>query len=176
MARLKRQLREFFSSPDKWFSWQGGLITLVLALLILAAIWILKRLAGLVRSWRKRRSADSAQRRAIVFFDRFVAECSRRGINRRPSETYWEFARHSRISLQPWLETNGLADLPDRVVSGFVAVRFGGKQLPQDLESALMKDIRRFAEAAQHSGADLESEGAKARPVVGSDAGKRDQN
>jgi len=125
IAAVKRVLL----SPDRWFSWQGALLTLILLLVAAATAWICRRIAKL---WSRLQTVARTRQRSgvqIEFYERFRRLCAARGLVRRSSQTQQEFAVDACSRLNSFLETCGLPNFPVHLVTSFYQIRFGDVQL-----------------------------------------------
>ncbi len=137
------QVADFFrgtlKSPDKWFSWQGALLTLLLIAVGIPAFFVSRRAAmGLRRLWRYLFGQSYASRDVIAFYERFRKICRARGLVRERTQTQREFVAGVDRSLNSLLASAGLAAFPRQLVDTFYEVRFGG--VPLDAETAIELD------------------------------------
>ena len=129
---IARALGRFLSNPEKWFSWQGGVIvfcTLTFISLIVRAFpssWVaklLKRLFGKVTARVDR------QRMVVEFYERFREICAAQGLERHPEQTQLEFAQIARDHFASRLQSAGLSDFPHQLASTFYDIRFGRRKV-----------------------------------------------
>jgi hypothetical protein len=127
---LAASIRSFLSSPRRWISWQGGLVTFLL-LLVFSGLWWLARRARrwLVRLLSRLRKTVAHRGRQVEFYERFRRLCERQGLVRAPGQTQREFARDVCGRLQPALAAAGIGQFPARLVDLFYMVRFGEQPL-----------------------------------------------
>jgi transglutaminase-like putative cysteine protease len=113
-----------------WFSWWGGLVSvgasLVAAALYFAVRWLVGSLRriGLVRS---RRCAYEPP--TLEMYRRLEDALARRGLQRHPAQTAYEFAVVAGGHLAESAEMRSIAHLPRRIIDSFYRVRFGGRKL-----------------------------------------------
>lgn len=143
-ASLLQGLRSLLSSPDRWFSWRGGVAAFVL-LIVLAALWKVLRW---VTTWVGRFRGDvSVMRRSaplVPFYERFRQLASRAGMERRGAETQREFAASVQRRMQGSTAAAPLAALPEDVVRGYYRVRFGNESLSEAETRELLSRLDRF--------------------------------
>ena len=145
-AGFAAAIKHILLSPDRWFSWQGGLLTLILLLVAAAAVWICRRITKL---WSRMRIVTQTRRRGnpIEFYERFRRLCAAQGLFRHPSQTQQEFATDACGRLNSFLETSELAKFPAHLVAEFYHVRFGHKQLDSDRLSEINDRLTRLEHA-----------------------------
>ncbi|MBW3540970.1 MAG: DUF3488 and transglutaminase-like domain-containing protein [Planctomycetes bacterium] len=137
--------RRFLSSPERWISWQGGLVSFALLTLGAALVWAVRRTSRLIRRvWTRMRKRVERRGLYVEFYDRFQRLCRRQGLTRGDSDTQREFALFARRQLAPQLAAAGLSDLPQRLVEVFYSVRFGERPLDRSMEEALRQDLDRL--------------------------------
>jgi hypothetical protein len=120
-------------------------VGVVLAMLVLAAAWLLARLA---RRFRGRRGAgrfvqSRGRRIEVGFYRRFEAILARQGLVRAAAQTQREFAAVAGRLLAARTGEDRLAALPTVVTEAFYRVRFGRAPLDkiqaQAVEHALVE-------------------------------------
>lgn len=142
VAGLKRLL----TSPERWFSWQGGVVTFVLLLFVSGLVWLARRVWRVIGRFRARYRQHVRHRVVVEFYERFRRLCEASGLRRLPAQTQREYARSVVSRLNAMLTAAGLAEFPDRLVEAFYQVRFGA----QPLEPGLIDEIdRRLSELEQ---------------------------
>lgn len=120
--------RSLFTSPEKWFSWQGGVVTFVLLLLaaLLARLRLPSRIAALVARLRRHFGAgERATRTVIRFYERFAGLCESHGLTIAPSATALETARAATDHFRDRLQSQEQRAAPRLIASAFNDVRFG---------------------------------------------------
>jgi protein-glutamine gamma-glutamyltransferase len=122
-------LLEFLSNPSRWFSWQGGLLSLVLMLMLATLSWTARKVVSLIRNLSGDLAAAHRQRIQIAFYERFRRLCEAYGLVRQPAQTQREFADEVSGRFSPLLQPAGLAALPLRLATAFYDVRFGAREL-----------------------------------------------
>jgi transglutaminase-like putative cysteine protease len=141
-ASLLGSIRGFLSSPRRWFSWQGGVVTFVLLLLLCGLVWLLRRVWRVLRYlWTRVRNAAVHRERRVEFYERFRRLCERRGLVRATGQTQREFAEDVSRQLQPLLAACGLIEFPGRVAELFYGVRFGEQPLDPAYESEVERRL-----------------------------------
>ncbi|MEX2286681.1 MAG: DUF3488 and transglutaminase-like domain-containing protein [Planctomycetaceae bacterium] len=140
--------RATLKSPDKWFSWQGALLTLVLITVGIPAFFLAKRAAkGLRRLWRYLFGRSRASRDVIAFYERFRKICRARGLVRDRTQTQREFVAGVDRSLNSLLASAGLAAFPRQLVDRFYEVRFGGVPLDPEIAIELDQNLTRLEQS-----------------------------
>ena len=125
IAGFKRLL----TSPERWFSWQGGAVTFVFLLLVAGLIWMARRAWRAVARFRARYRRHARHRVVVEFYERFRRLCEATGLRRLPAQTQREYAVSVVHRLNAMLAAAGLTDFPDRLVDAFYRVRFGTESL-----------------------------------------------
>lgn len=142
-SRLSEFVRSLATSPDRWFSWRGGVAAFVL-LLLLTGIGVVIRRALAWLSSRRRDAVDSARTAALIpFYERFRKLAAGAGLERGGSQTQREFAGIVQQRMQTVLAAAPLSGLPGDVVRDFYRVRFGAENLS---ELELIDLLRRLDE------------------------------
>jgi hypothetical protein len=132
---------EFARDPTQWFT-VAGLITATSQGVFAPHIVLLVRMRS--RIWRYIRGLfrfrKSAKEIRIAFYERFETLCAQLGLVRSAEQTQREFAGTvgPRIR-QIAVSSNGLVELPPRLVEFFYRVRFG----EEDLSPAVIDDLNR---------------------------------
>lgn len=134
-------LKDFLSDPSRWFSWQGGVFSFLILLLLSGLLTLVRRLWNVWRQARRaERTRQRQQRIRVAFYDRFQQLCAAAGLVRGPSETPREFAATVRQQLADLLSAAGAADLPDRLIALFYGIRYG--QHPADDTAIAALDLQ----------------------------------
>ena len=120
--------------PERWISWQGGVVTFVLMLgaTIVYRLHPLRRLIALLR--RKGIGFKRRERKkqiVVAFYERFHKLCVGQNLIRSAAQTHREFSAQVTDKLRPNLEAFGLLSVPDEVTQFFYNVRFGQHELTQ---------------------------------------------
>ncbi|MBA3313745.1 MAG: DUF3488 and transglutaminase-like domain-containing protein [Planctomycetota bacterium] len=135
------------TDPSRWFSWQGGVVTFIGLLLVVAIRQVGRRLRRRFARLRAARAAQRRRGRRVEFYERFRRLCSRRGWIAPPTRTAREFAddvaaRPAVASLSPQL-----AALPAELAEDFYRVRFGEMDLPAEIIDDLDRRLTEFETA-----------------------------
>ncbi|HUG90444.1 MAG TPA: DUF3488 and transglutaminase-like domain-containing protein [Planctomycetaceae bacterium] len=147
-ASLIASTRRFLSSPRRWISWQGGLLTFVLLLMLSGIVWLIRRAWRVARYlWARVRTATVDRERQVEFYERFRRLCERQGLVRAAPQTQREFAEFVSSRLRPVLAAAALEDLPERLVELFYRVRFGEQPLDRHSESQLDRRLSDLEQA-----------------------------
>ncbi len=81
VTALKHQLQE----PERWISWQGGLVTFLLLTVLSAIVWTTRALWRLVAKLRLQYFDPQKLARTVAFHERFRRICARAGLSRKPA-------------------------------------------------------------------------------------------
>jgi hypothetical protein len=146
----REALRQFVTSPEVWFSWQGGVATFVLLLLI----GLLLRSGALAHllMWLRRvfgrlsRETDPSQS-AIRFYARFLELCDAHGLPLSSTRTALENCDAARRHFAAVWNSEELRELPAQIAVAFNAVRFGHVALSDDAATRLGMALQRLTEA-----------------------------
>lgn len=140
-------LRRLLRHPQLWFSWQGGVATFLLLLLLAALVWGGRRLdRALGRLWREWQVRRRQQQRLVEFYERFQRICAAQGLFRPPAQTQREFAESVRQALSERLRGAGLWELPGQLIEAFYGVRFGRRPLEERRLAELDRQLRLLEE------------------------------
>ena len=142
--------KEFLSSPERWFSWQGGLITWILLFLLYGTYWVLRRASGVLRKlklrWKKHRDERNIR---IDFYERFRRLCESQGLFRGTSQTQKEHASVVFQKLNGTLVDAGLEEMPRDLVESFYKVRFGTEELSTQEIALISRSLSHFERVLQ---------------------------
>lgn len=141
---LWRRLVEIVTSPGEWFSPFGFVVTflvLTLAYAMFRALLALVRLVGrLLGIGRKDERGP-----VVEFYERLLRACRRLGLERRGSQTHFEFATEVADRLKAMSGAASHA-FPQEVLGEFLAVRFGGRIPTPERVAALEERLGEFEE------------------------------
>jgi hypothetical protein len=138
-------LRNSLPRRDRWFSWQGGLVTVMLGLTVIAGT----RAARGVIAWnarRKLREGELTRTRAYVeFFERLLKIFAQSGYHPRAGQTPREFLADVLLDLRRKQPSAG----PDLVatrelVEWYYGVRFGDQQLTDSQVEEVTRRLTRL--------------------------------
>ena len=151
---IRQQAANFISSPSSWISWQGGVTSFVLLLVIagLARLKVFRRLWNGVKAlygriWPGRRSSRSV----IRFYEGFCHLCERNGLNLPPANSALENASLAIARFSNRLSTPDLQTLPSRIAMAFNEVRFGRLSLTDEQAESIGRDLSAFADALKNA-------------------------
>lgn len=114
------------SRPDRWFSWQGGVVTVVIGLMLILSTRVGKSLLKWMRGARANKIGAARVRLTVEFYERLMRILREAGFEPQPSQTAREFV-DATIKRLP---TGGPSDPETReLVEWFYDVRFGGGTL-----------------------------------------------
>jgi hypothetical protein len=143
-SRVGEFVRTLVTSPDRWFSWRGGVAAFVLLLLAAGLAGTGRRLARWLRGLR-RGTIDQARTGMVVpFYERFRKAAARAGLERRRTQTHREFAGLVDARIRQTQALDALAELPADVTSDFYRVRFGGDVLTDAELAGLQRRLNDF--------------------------------
>ncbi len=137
-------LNQQLSSPERWISWQGGLVTFVLLTFLSGLAWGIKSLWRIVQRWRARYRDPRGLSRTVEFYERFRRICAIKGLARQAAQTPKEFAVEVRNTLGPWLKTSDWDHFPVSLVDAYYNVRFGAAELSAETLQNLDEQLTRF--------------------------------
>jgi hypothetical protein len=171
-------LLEFLSNPSRWFSWQGGLLSFVLMVMLATLYWAARKVAGLLRNLSSDLASTNRQRIQIAFYERFRRLCEAHGLHRKPAQTQREFADEVAGTLEACVPAHpsgagmlagcvpaplaargqpaGIASLPLRLTTAFYDVRFGARDLGdgdlREIEGMLKEFEQRLPQSREAKG------------------------
>lgn len=151
-ARLGEFLRSLSESPERWFSWRGGVTVFVLMTFVTITVRLLRKLAGVLRHSRRMTRRLRRGRTAVPFFDRFTRIVNRLGLRREDDQTQLEFARQVEGQLATSLRVPATADLPQEITETYYQVRFGDHPISPDEAAALDDRLDALEEALREAG------------------------
>ncbi len=129
------------ASPERWFSWRGGVVAFTLLTLLAALTWVVRRIWRMLRKAAGVTNAGTELAAVVPFYERFRTILANHGRMRGVGETQREFALSAGSQLVTPLQEPGLNDLPRQLIDRFYAVRFGNVRLSgteiQDLNDKL---------------------------------------
>lgn len=131
-------------SPERWISWQGGVVTFVLLTLISGLVWLSRAMWRLFDRLRSQYFDPEGLARTVAFYERFRRICSANGWTRRSSQTPKEFAFEVRRNLRKTFPQNDGRDFPLALTEAYYEVRYGGKELGKLVLDQLEQDLTRF--------------------------------
>jgi hypothetical protein len=137
------------SSPEKWVSWQGGIVTFMMLATIAGLIRVqaVQRLSRFCRSFLNIRSPrDKSLKSVIRFYEGFCTLCERHGLKLSPSNSALENAQMATKEFHAKISSAEILSLPLRIAEAFNQVRFGNQPLTDEQASAIRKDLEQFAE------------------------------
>ncbi len=129
---LLDQLKEFMSSPHRWFSGTGSAVAVVLLLAITGSVYLARVLFQRWKGWTRDR--ELAQRRAITveFYARLLHLLQQFGLADIQTLTPREFALRAEEQFESRFRTAGITGTTLSLVESFYAVRFGAQPLSAD--------------------------------------------
>ena len=125
---ILRSIGFFLSHPERWFSWQGGVVafcSLTFVSLLIRARPLRRLLTLLQRLFGTVTGRTSHQGVIVEFYEKFRALCEKNGLYRRPEQTQLEFAGAARQRFARQLEPAGLSGFPQQLAALFYDIRFG---------------------------------------------------
>jgi transglutaminase-like putative cysteine protease len=150
-ARTFASLKDLASSPERWFSWQGGLTAFALLSALSASVAVAKWLRRVSRRWREARSSTrDAEIPRVEFYEEFLQLMARHGLLRDQGQTPREFAEQVARTLARPLGESGLGSLPATVVNAFYRVRFGAEPLSPTESDELRLLLERLQISLNH--------------------------
>ena len=149
LATARQWVVNFASSPERWVSWQGGVITFLLLAAIagLVRVQAFQRLRNLFRSMRELRSPRHKSLKSVIrFYEGFCTLCERHGLKLSPSNSALENAQIATREFQSKISSTEILSLPVRIAEAFNQVRFGDQPLSDEQAATISRDLQRFAE------------------------------
>lgn len=143
-SRLGAFLRSLATSPDRWFSWRGGVAAFVLLLLAAGLITAGRRIARWLGRLRGRTTQHRRGAVFVPFYERFRKAAARAGMERASAQTQREFAALVRERVRRGPVPASLDDVPADVAAGFYRVRFGGESLSEGELENLRRRLDEF--------------------------------
>jgi hypothetical protein len=137
-------LRQQLKSPERWISWQGGLVTFVLLSLISGMVWLTRGLWRLFVRLRSQYFDPEGLARTVAFYERFRRICAGAGWTRRASQTPKEFAFEVRRNLHKTFPERDGRDFPLALTEAYYEVRYGGQELGSRTLDQLEQDLAQF--------------------------------
>jgi transglutaminase-like putative cysteine protease len=141
---------ELMTSPEKWFSWQGGVVTFLL-LLVAALLWrlhLFRRLLSWLDRFRDRFGVRERTTRSVIrFYERFRGLCEANGLVMASSSTAFETAEAATQFFSERLPTSELRSAPGLIAAAFNDVRFGNLELSTTRAESVREALSEFSEA-----------------------------
>lgn len=145
LANLWQQIVAVVRSPQRWISWQGGLITFVGLTFIAGVVWLIRAAWRLWQRFRVRHTVGlSAKRRTVAFYERFAALCRRYGLERQPAQTQAEFSKHVFRTLSERFPDVPADHFPQQLIALFYRVRFGQQELDEGTLTKIETELNTF--------------------------------
>lgn len=140
-----RRVLSFFTTPERWFSFEGVVVGVLLMLLIAAVSWLIRGIYQATRTlsglFKSSAGGMGSRTRRVPFYDRFIALLKQHGFVQAPTQTAREFIHATLPAIESKLTQKGMNAWPEDVVEQFYRVRFGEEELTpeesQDLEQRL---------------------------------------
>ena len=143
--------------PDRWFSWQGGVTTIVIGLLLVLLTRVGRSILRWMRGARADKSRGQRTRLTIEFYERMMRILREAGFEPQPSQTAREFVD----ATMKRLPTGGPTDPETReLVEWFYDVRFGGGTLAPAQVAQIDQRLQKL-EAALLSSSNAQDKGAR---------------
>ena len=140
----------FLMSPESWFSWRGGALT-VLSLLVSWLIYRVHPMVILLRAVKSLRTQFSEKQRArrsvIRFYAGFCNLCESHGMQFPAAASALENGRSAIERFKERLQSEELRQMPIRIAMAFNEVRFGKAELTDEQAASIGKDLTVFADA-----------------------------
>jgi hypothetical protein len=152
LTMIKLSVADFLKSPDRWVSWQGGVVTFLLMLfgVLLARLHIATHLARWLHFLRDNLSTQRRTSRSVIrFYEGFCFLCERNGLAVHPSRSALENARLAMQAFESRLPSPELRDVPIRIAHAFNGVRFGHVTLTNEQATEIGNDLNAFAKALE---------------------------
>ncbi len=144
LTKFIQGLREQLQSPERWISWQGGLVTFVLLSVMSALVWLVRVLTRLFVRLRAQYFNPEGLARTVAFYERFRRICAAAGWTRKASQTPKEFALEVRRRLRELFPQAEEKDFPLLLIEAYYEVRYGGRLLGSESLDRLEQELTRF--------------------------------
>jgi hypothetical protein len=148
---LVDSIRLFVSEPERWFSWQGGLVAFVLMLFLTGSFQLLRFIRRVwIRLWN---SGQSTQREIlrVEFHQRFLALLKPLGLVPSPTQTQREFADQV---TEKWPALNlpsELQPLAAEIARAYDGIRFGAHSVTEEQRVRLLESVAQLHSHFHHS-------------------------
>lgn len=149
LATARQWSLELATSPEKWVSWQGGVVTFLLLATIAGLIRVqaYQRVRKQIQAlWELRSPQHKSLKSVIRFYEGFCTLCERHGLKLSPSNSALENAQIAMKEFQSKISSREVLLLPMRIAEAFNQVRFGNQPLSDEQATAISKDLQQFAE------------------------------
>lgn len=138
---LAQSIGEFLSHPDKWFSWQGGLVAFVFMIIAVVGYRILSRMISVVRRMVGATSDSRQHHFRVELHQRFMRLIKPLGLVLAANQTQREFAAQvssdwERLQLPP-----KLLPVAEKVAHLFDRMRFGSPTSVAPLSKTEQQEI-----------------------------------
>lgn len=143
-SNFVRGLKQQLQSPERWISWQGGLVTFVLLTTLSGLVWTARALWRLVLKLRSQYFDPKGLARTVAFYERFRRDCSTAGLSRKASQTAREFGFEVKEHFGPLFEGAEWDQFPLSLIQAYYDVRYGGQQLSDERVQQLETQLTRF--------------------------------
>ncbi|MFO1004173.1 MAG: DUF3488 and transglutaminase-like domain-containing protein [Planctomycetaceae bacterium] len=149
LATARQWIAGMASSPEKWVSWQGGVVTFLLLAAIAGLIRVqaFQRLRRQIQAlWELRSARHKSLKSVIRFYEGFCTLCERHGLKLPLSNSALENAQIATQKFQPKISNAEILSLPMRLAEAFNQVRFGNQPLSDEQAAAISRDLQQFSE------------------------------
>jgi transglutaminase-like putative cysteine protease len=151
VASVFAAFTKLLTSPDRWFSWQGGVVTFILLLLGSGLFWAVRRLAWQWKRFGKRERTRHRSKVSVEFYERFRRLCRACGLSKDASQTEREFVTAAARHLESKLPNVQAGSASSDLVEAFYCVRFGGQQLQPERAALVDTSLTRLEDALRRS-------------------------
>jgi hypothetical protein len=133
--------RQFWSQPERWFSWQGGLVAFLLMLSLASIFQLIRLIRNFCRQLWNDNASSQQQSLRVEFHQRFLALLKPFGLVPKPTQTQREFAIQvaegwDELGLPPKLQP-----LAAEVAKAYDGIRFGDQALDEAEKFRLLELI-----------------------------------
>jgi len=152
LTMIKAFVADFLKSPERWVSWQGGVVTFLLMLVgvLLTKLQVASRIARWLRFVRDNLSTQRRTTRSVIrFYEGFCFLCERNGLPVPQANSALENARLAIRKFESRLPSPELRDVPFRIANAFNQVRFGHATLTNEQATEIGNDLNAFARALE---------------------------
>jgi len=150
-TRMLEFLSEFIRHPEKWFSWQGGLVGFLLMSFIAGSFLAFRSLLRITRKALHDRQSITRDSIRIEFHTRFLALLKPLGFIPGQYQTQREFAA---VVASEWSQQGlpaELEPLAQQMAQAFDQLRFGAERLTEREQQQLFTSLEQLQTHLQHS-------------------------
>jgi len=139
------ELVQSMRRPERWFSWQGGMVTVIIGVALIGLSRVFRSFVAWVRGRNSDKGRKARTRISVEFYERLMRILHEAGYEPRPAQTAREFMDATITRIQPRLARQGVDPTSTReLVEWFYEVRFGGDALAPARIEEIDKRLQRI--------------------------------